>query len=113
LRDRLPRRRVRRISLRYGRPVTITFSDDPAWTASVFHKDYVDFFIAVLHELGHAIGLGHSDDEKAVMYDSPHQFLVPTSLKGLGVDDAVGASVLYSAVFRGDQSVRDTMRSIS
>ncbi len=39
------------------------FDEDEAW-----QQGYIDLYTVVLHELGHALGLGHSDHPGAVMY---------------------------------------------
>lgn len=42
----------------------VHLDDDETWRVGV----HVDLFTVVLHELGHALGLGHADDPTAVMY---------------------------------------------
>jgi hypothetical protein len=49
----------------------------------------VDLFSVALHEAGHALGLGHSDDPNAVMY--PYYKLQT----GLTADDIAGIQALY------------------
>lgn len=44
------------------------------------------------HELGHTLGLGHSDDLDALMWRTPHQEPIGASLRG---DDVAAIQVLY------------------
>jgi hypothetical protein len=63
------------------------FDADEAWHAGLA----VDFFTVALHEAGHALGLGHSDQPGAVMYPYYRQAY------GLTSDDIVGIQDLYGA----------------
>ena len=51
----------------------------------------IDLFTVVLHEAGHALGLGHSDQPGAVMYPY-YRFAY-----GLTSDDIAGIQDLYGA----------------
>ena len=51
----------------------------------------VDLYSVALHEAGHALGLGHSDQPGAVMYPYYHQAY------GLSSDDVAGIQDLYGA----------------
>lgn len=54
----------------YTAEVEIGLSD------GIIHKQYMDdneVFHTILHELGHAVGLGHSNEKKDIMY-TPHQY---------------------------------------
>jgi len=55
----------------------------------------VDLFSVALHEAGHALGLGHSDDPSSVMY--PYYRLQT----GLTADDIAGIQSLYGAPASG------------
>ena len=49
----------------------------------------IDLFSVALHEAGHALGLGHSDNPDAVMYPYYHQ------IAGLNSDDIAAIQALY------------------
>ena len=60
---------------------------DEAWAAGTA----VDLYSVVLHEVGHALGLGHSDVPGAVMYPYYRQ------ASGLTADDVAGIQALYGS----------------
>jgi len=68
----------------------VHFDDDESWNLGA----RVDVFSIALHELGHALGLGHSDNPNDVMY--PYYHLVT----GLADGDIAAIRTLYAA--RGD-----------
>lgn len=64
----------------------VFFDDAEFWT---FFGGDTDFYTTAIHEIGHALGLDHSDDESAIMYP----YLQP--LVALGQDDIDGIQRLY------------------
>ena len=42
------------------------------WTRSRSKKRFVNFESILMHEIGHAIGLRHSENKKSIMYARPH-----------------------------------------
>lgn len=70
------------------RQVFLHFDDDERWVNS--DSQNVDLLTVAAHEIGHTLGLAHSNDLKALMYPSysgPHRFL--------DQDDIAGAQSLY------------------
>jgi hypothetical protein len=70
------------------RQVFLHFDDDERWVNSDSRN--VDLLTVAAHEIGHTLGLGHSNDPNALMfpsYSGPHRFL--------GNDDLTGAQSLY------------------
>ena len=70
------------------RQVFLHFDDSERWVDS--DTEDVDLLTVAAHEIGHALGLGHSNDPKALMfpsYNEPHRFLAK--------DDVAGIQSLY------------------
>jgi len=73
------------------------FDDAEQWTTAVRSTtgQPIDLVTVAAHELGHAIGLGHSEDPAALMY--PYY---TTSHRYLGSDDVNGVASLYPDQWR-------------
>ena len=70
------------------RQVFLHFDDDERWVDS--NTNNVDLLTVAAHEIGHTLGLAHSNDPGALMYpsyDGPRRFL--------GDDDIAGIQELY------------------
>lgn len=73
------------------RLVILHFDDDERWVNSESRN--VDLLTVAAHEIGHTLGLGHSDDPDALMfaaYSGPHRFLSPDDIEG--VQDLYGVA---------------------
>ncbi|MSQ62059.1 MAG: matrixin family metalloprotease [Dehalococcoidia bacterium] len=74
----------------------IEIADDGPWAtgAAATPSTAFDLDSVVLHELGHAVGLGHSAENAAVMYASITRGV---QRRALTADDAAGIQALYGA----------------
>src|SRR5687767_7732367 len=70
------------------RQVFLHFDDDERWVNS--DSNDVDLLTVAAHEIGHTLGLAHSDDPRALMYPS---YSGPR--RSLGADDVAGVQALY------------------
>lgn len=71
-----------------SRRVILHFDDDERWVNS--SRQNVDLLTVAIHEIGHTLGLGHSDDPNAIMFAS---YRGPR--RTLGEDDIDGIQRLY------------------
>ncbi|KAJ1113485.1 hypothetical protein NDU88_001729 [Pleurodeles waltl] len=70
----------------------VHLDDEELWTMGFVRKGY-DLFNVVAHELGHALGLGHSKDPNALMFPK-YKYFEP-SIYHLSLDDIMGIQSLY------------------
>ncbi|XP_069495153.1 matrix metalloproteinase-20-like [Ambystoma mexicanum] len=70
----------------------VHLDEEEFWTMGYVKKGY-DLFNVVAHELGHALGLGHSKDPNALMYPK-YKYFDPSTYQ-LSLDDVVGIQSLY------------------
>jgi hypothetical protein len=79
----------------------VFFEDSGPWSMDGA-EDALDLFAVASHEVGHFVGLGHSDVTEARMYPS---LAVGEPWAGeLDVDDVTGADALYAGVELDDES---------
>ena len=66
---------------------------------TTFFQNEHYFFLTALHEIGHAIGLGHEQTANAIAIMNP---VINVNLQGLQPDDIAGAIAVYGATARPD-----------
>lgn len=69
------------------------FDDDERWAFNPLFVDFFDVETVAVHEIGHVLGLEHSEDPKAMMY--PNAIKTGMRRVDLGENDILGIRVLY------------------
>ena len=72
----------------------IHFDDDETWTING-EKDTTDYTWTALHEIGHALGLRHSNEQSAIMWPWFTGYKPDTKLTQ---DDINGIQAIYGMV---------------
>lgn len=73
------------------------FDEDEFWTKN---RQGTNLFLVAVHELGHALGLGHSNDRKAIMFPT-YSYIDPNTFR-LSADDIRGIQHLYGVPEKPD-----------
>uniref|UniRef100_A0A3Q3FXA7 Matrix metalloproteinase-20-like n=1 Tax=Labrus bergylta TaxID=56723 RepID=A0A3Q3FXA7_9LABR len=73
----------------------VHFDEDETWTAG-------NLFAVAAHELGHSLGLTHSQDRSAIMY--PNYRYQSNTQYSLSKDDALGIQALYGKPTRQEET---------
>ncbi|XP_053168876.1 stromelysin-1-like [Hemicordylus capensis] len=72
----------------------VHFDEDENWTKDLAGTN---LFLVAAHEFGHSLGLGHSSDQRALMFPHPTNLTQNVKNFRLGEDDIKGIQSLYGA----------------
>ncbi|XP_005378045.1 PREDICTED: macrophage metalloelastase [Chinchilla lanigera] len=91
-----------------GRGGDAHFDEAETWSANSRGRN---LFLVAVHELGHSLGLGHSNDRKAIMFPN-YGYLDPRTFR-LSADDIRGIQFLYGGPAKPQPTSHPDSTSVS